>query len=227
MLKSKTYSQTPRTIGVFDSGVGGRSVARAIERDFPTDTVIFVNDSQHVPYGDKTPEQVLSFVVPILEDLVQQGCQTIIIACNSVTTMLIAQLRAVIPVPLIGMEPMVRPAAALTQTKTIAVCATPMTLASKRYQWLKESYATGITVLEPECNTWAYMIEHNEVNEALIRSQIEHVCWAGADVIVLGCTHYHWIEDTIQEIAAHKATVIQPEQAVIARLHHVLQEMTE
>ncbi len=213
-------------IGVFDSGIGGKSVAQAIERALPNAHVIYVNDSQHVPYGDKSPDELLGFVVPILQDLQRQGCQTIVIACNSVTTTIISQLREHLSIPLIGMEPMVRPAAQLTQTGTIAVCATPLTLASERYKWLKHTYAPDVRVLEPDCSRWAYMIEQNQINKEVIKDQIDAMCDAGADVIVLGCTHYHWIEAEIAELAAGRARVIQPEQAVIVQLKRVLAQIS-
>jgi glutamate racemase len=210
------------TIGVFDSGIGGLSVARAIEHARPGDKIIYVNDKVHVPYGDKTPAQLLGFVVPILQGLVGQGCEVIVIACNTVTTTIIGELRAQLPVPLIGIEPMVKPAAEATRTGVIAVCATPATLTSKRYAWLKTTYAAGKTVLEPDCHDWAYMIEHNRVNEDVIARQIDTLCAHKADVIVLGCTHYHWIEKVIRRLAAGRAQIIQPEQAIVARLSAVL-----
>lgn len=209
-------------IGVFDSGIGGLSVANAIRAALPNDEVIFVSDRQHVPYGDKPPEVVLGYVVPILEDLVRQGCAVIVIACNTVTTNHITELRRRIPVPLIGIEPMVKPAAAATKTGVIAVCATPATLRSSRYHQLKQQYAQGITVLEPDCTAWAYAIEHNQLNKAHLSKQITDLCNQGADVIVLGCTHYHWIEEVIRQIAAERSVVVQPEQPVIRRLKHVL-----
>ena len=211
-------------IGVFDSGIGGLSVAEAIQNALPGAEVIFVNDAQHVPYGSKRPAQLLAFVVPILQDLVAQGCEVIVIACNSVTTTLINDLRQIMSVPLVGMEPMVKPAARRTKSGVIAVCATPLTLASDRYQYLKQHYAAGVTVLEPECNQWASMIEHNQVNEAVIRKQIDQLCDAGADVIVLGCTHYHWIQEMIQQMAAHRAVVIQPEGPVIDQLKRLISQ---
>lgn len=209
-------------IGVFDSGVGGLSVAKAIEQALPEADVVFRDDREHMPYGDKSPQEVLGYVVPILEDMVKSGCRVVVIACNTVTTTHITELRERITVPLVGIEPMVKPAAAQTTTKTIAVCATPATLASKRYAWLKEQFAQGVKVLEPDCSRWAYMIEHNQVNEGFIEKQINELCDAGADVIVLGCTHYHWIEDLINKLVRGQATVIQPEQAVVAQLRRVL-----
>ena len=97
-------------IGVFDSGVGGLAIARAIEKALPNDEVVYVNDRAHVPYGDKTPEQLLGFVAPILQKLAGDGCKVIVIACNTVTTTIIDSLRERIPVPLVGIEPMVKPA---------------------------------------------------------------------------------------------------------------------
>jgi glutamate racemase len=213
-------------IGVFDSGVGGLSVARAIQQALPNDDVIFINDREHMPYGDKSPEEVLGYVMPLLNDLVEQGCDVIVIACNTVTTTLIKQLREKIRTPLVGIEPMVKPAAEQTKTGVIAVCATPATLASERYRWLKQTYASGVKVIEPDCSRWAYMIEQNILSEKTLRSQIEAVCKQGADMIVLGCTHYHWIGTIIQEIAARRAKVIQPEQAVVAQLKRVLATLT-
>lgn len=211
-------------IGVFDSGLGGLSVAEAIKVALPDDDVIFMSDRQHMPYGDKPLAQVHEFVLPVLQQLVQQGCDGIVIACNTVTTNLITQLREQLSVPLVGMEPMVKPAAQQTKTGTIAVCATPLTLSSKRYAWLKQEYASDITVLEPDCSQWAYMIEHNQVNDANLAQQIDALCSAGADVLVLACTHYHWIQEKIQAMAKGRAVVIQPEQAVIAQLQRVLSD---
>lgn len=209
-------------IGVFDSGVGGLSVANAIEKAHPAYDIVYVNDRKNVPYGGKTPDVLLGLVTPILQKLVDEGCEVIVVACNTVTTTLIAQLREIISVPLIGMEPMVKPAAEHTKTGVIAVCATPATLASERYKWLKDTYAAGKMVIEPDCSQWSYMIEHNSVNDALIALQVKDMCDAGADVIVLGCTHYHWIEEKIRDMAAGRAEIIQPEQAIIHQLQRIL-----
>lgn len=209
-------------IGVFDSGAGGLSVATAIEKAMPHLEVVYVNDRKNVPYGSKTPEVLLELVTPILQKLADDGCQVIVIACNTVTTTLITQLREQLPVPLIGIEPMVKPAAKQTKTGVIAICATPATLKSERYAWLKKTYASEKTVLEPDCSQWSYMIEHNKVNDVYIQRQVNEMCDAGADVIVLGCTHYHWIEEKICTMAEGRAIVIQPEQAVIKQLQKII-----
>lgn len=211
-------------IGVFDSGVGGLSVTRAIQAAMPEYEVIYATDKKHIPYGTKSPEQIHGYVLPILEDLVDQGCKLIVIACNTVTTTIIGNLRQEIDVPLIGMEPMVKLAAELTKTGIVAVCATPTTLASKRYAQLKENYAKGVKVIEPDCSNWTQLIESNKIHRHHIVEQIESACRAGADAIVLGCTHYHWIEDEIKKIANGRAKILQPEQPVIAQLKLMLQQ---
>jgi glutamate racemase len=212
-------------IGVFDSGVGGLSVAKAIEKALPDDEVLLREDKHHVPYGIRTPEEILGYVVPILKTLVDDGCQVIVVACNTVTTTLITELRELFDVPLVAIEPMVKPAAELTKTKIIAVCATPTTLSSPRYKWLKGEYAGGITVLEPDCSDWAEMIENRETNREKIEARINEVLAAGADVIVLACTHYHWIEDEIRSLVNDKAQVIQPEEPTIAQLKRVIAQL--
>lgn len=211
-------------IGVFDSGVGGLAVTHAIQKAYPEHQVEYVDDKAHVPYGNKTPDELQRLVTPILQDL-SSRCDVIVIACNTVTTTLITRLREIIPVPLVGVEPMVKTGAEQTKSRIIAVCATPTTLGSERYAWLKATYAAGVTVIEPDCSDWSRMIESNQVDQDKIHMRIEAACQAGADVIVLGCTHYHWIQELIEEIAAGRATVIQPEPAIVAQLQRVLAEL--
>jgi glutamate racemase len=213
-------------VGVFDSGVGGLSMANAIKAALPDVEIVLKQDKEHVPYGLRSPEELLGLVTPIFQELVDAGCQVIVVACNTVTTTLIDTLRERFDVPLIAVEPMVKTAAELTKAKIIAVCATPTTLASARYAELKDQYARGITVLEPDCGDWPAMIEHKRVEEAAIADRINEVLDRGADVIVLACTHYHWIEDEIKELAADRAQVIQPEQAIIEELKRVLARLS-
>jgi glutamate racemase len=184
-------------IGVFDSGIGGLSVANSIKQALPQHEIIFKDDAKHLPYGTKTPDEILSFCLPVLQSLVEDGVGVIVVACNTVSTNLIEPLRKLLPVPLIGMEPMVKPAAEQTKTGKFIVCATPRTLQSDRYAWLKETYAQNIEVIEPDCSDWTTRI-------------------------VLGCTHYHWIEQEIQQVAKGRAMVLQPEVPVIEQLKRVL-----
>jgi glutamate racemase len=213
-------------IGVFDSGIGGLSVANAIEARLPGHEVIFRNDADHVPYGSRPLQEIYDLCEPIVGRLIEQDeADVVVIACNTVTTNFIGRLRERFAVPLVGMEPSVKPAAAATRTGTITVCATPRTLESERYAWLKSTYAPGVEVLEPDCSDWSAMIEANRVNEGRIAEIVEASIAAGSDQIVLGCTHYHWIEDTIRACAGTRAVVMQPEQPVIEQLERVLAQL--
>lgn len=213
-------------IGVFDSGIGGKSVVNAIARALPEHEVVFAMDSEHFPYATKSPQEILGYVIPIFEDLVGKGCKVIVVACNTVSTTLITELRKRVQIPLVAMEPMVKPAAEQTKSKVIAVCATPTTLASERYRWLKETYAKGIKVLEPDCSDWSYLIETNQMDHDKIQQRVDAVLDQGADMLVLGCTHYHWIEEDIKQVVQGRAKVIQPEQPVIEQLRRVLAQLS-
>lgn len=212
-------------IGVFDSGVGGQSVIKAIKQELPDMEIVYKDDKKHLPYGTKSVDEIYRYVKPVFREFVDEGCGVIVIACNTVTTNLAPRLRAEFPIPMIGMEPAVKPAAEMSRSKVIAVCATPRTLSSERYQWLKREYAKDVKVLEPDCSDWALLIENNSLDCEKIAKITEEVIAAGADVIVLGCTHYHWIEDEMKEIAANRAQVIQPEGPVIAQLKRVLGQL--
>ncbi len=212
------------TVGVFDSGKGGKSVAEAVRHNFPNLEVIFRADTQNLPYGSKSPRDLLKLVVPIMIDL-SKRCDVIVVACNTITTTIINDLRQLIDTPIIGIEPMVKPASQITKSNVIAVCATPTTLKSGRYQQLKNAYAKNIIVLEPDCSKWAEMIEKNELDSIEIQRTIEDVLEQKADVIVLGCTHYHWIDKDIKKCASNRAKILQPEDAIMSRLKTVLQQL--
>lgn len=213
-------------IGVFDSGVGGLSVAWAIQQAFPEATVDYASDTKNVPYGDKTPEEMVRVSLEVLGPLAETS-DVIVIACNSLTTNGIEQLRARLDVPLIGIEPMVKSAAVRTRTNVITVCATPATLRSERYQFLKRQYAKGMKIIEPDCSRWARMIESNQVERKEIAALIDDVCGQGSDVVVLGCTHYHWIEQMVRESAKGRAIVLQPEASVIKQLGVLLTGLSQ
>ncbi len=213
-------------IGVFDSGVGGLSVINAIKKELPQLEIIYKDDKVHLPYGSRTVKEIHGFVKPIFQQFMNEGCQVIVIACNTVTTNLIESLRQEFDVPMVGMEPAIKPAAEATRSGIITVCATPRTLASKRYAWLKYQFARNLEVLEPDCSDWALMIENNELEREKIAKTINDVCQQGADQIVLGCTHYHWIEGLILQASEGRATVIQPEQPVITQLKTVLTQIS-
>ncbi len=212
-------------IGVFDSGAGGESVVAAIKKSLPQHQVVFKDDRAHLPYGTKTIDQIRGYVTPIIKDMAS-SCDVIVIACNTVSTNLIQELRSQVTIPLIAMEPMVKLAARVTKSKIIAVCATPRTLGSQRYAWLKGSFAKDIKVVEPDCSDWTSLIESKQMDQQRIQRDIDTICDTGADVIVLGCTHYHWIEKQILAAAQGRAQVLQPEQPVIVQLKRVLGQLS-
>lgn len=209
-------------IGVFDSGVGGLSIVNAIKSALPEAEVIYAEDRSNVPYGNKNPEELYKLVLPILNTLSNSGCDVIVIACNSVSTTILDKLRTVVPCLLIGVEPMVQQAVKLTKSGIITVCATPTTLKSQRYAQLKNEFVGKNIILEPDCSQWAYLIETDQIDRYIIRGIIGDVIQQGSDVIVLGCTHYHWIEQDIKQIVGDHAVILQPETNVIAELKRVL-----
>jgi glutamate racemase len=212
-------------VGVFDSGVGGQSVINAIKKELPDLEIIYKDDKKNLPYGSKSVEEIHELVRPIFKEFITEGCQVIVIACNTVTTNLADELREEFSVLMIGMEPAVKPAAMASKSKIIAVCATPRTLSSDRYKWLKKQYAKNVKVLEPNCSDWALMIENNQIDSDKIANTIKEILDKGADQIVLGCTHYHWIEDEIKQLTNGKAHVIQPEQPVVRQLKKVVKNL--
>ncbi len=212
-------------LGIFDSGIGGEAVAESLKKEFPAAQIITVNDRKNVPYGDRSPSEVIHLTMAAIQPLLDVGCDIIIIACNTATTIAIEHLRIVFPgQKFIGLEPMVKPAAHLTKSHTIAVCATPATLVSQRYTNLLKKYALHLEVIEPDCSQWAYWIENNSINRQHIESTINNVCARGADVIVLACTHYHWIKELITDIADGRAIVIEPSEAIARRVRQLLSE---
>ena len=208
-------------LGVFDSGIGGEAVARSLALHFPEAIITTVNDRAHVPYGDREADEIQRLTDTSIQPLL--GSDIIVIACNSATAAAIDWLREKYPTQLfIGLEPMVKTAATHTKTGVIAVCATPATLASERYHSLKKAHATNITILEPDCSSWARMIEDNTMNEREITTQISQLLEKNADVIVLGCTHYHWIKEDIMNATHGKAEVIDPSDAIANRVRQLL-----
>lgn len=211
-------------LGVFDSGIGGEAVAAALQQTFPEAEILTVNDRANVPYGDKSPTEVIRLTDAAIRPLLAAQCDVIILACNTATTAAIKTLRERYPEQkFIGIEPMIKPAAALTATDIIAVCATPATLASERYRDLLVRYGVHLRVIEPDCSEWAYLIENNQLNHERIKAVIEPIIQEGADVLVLGCTHYHWIKDDIIALTQGRATVLEPSEAIGRRVAELLE----
>ena len=210
-------------IGVFDSGIGGKAVAEELQRLIPDAEVLYVSDSAHVPYGGRPQQEIIELTEAAIQPLLDAACDAIVIACNTATTNAIEALRQAHPAQhFVGLEPMVKPAAALTKTKTIAVLATPATLASERYAQLKNDWAADITVIEPDSASWASNIEHDAIEKIPLETTMSALKDNDVDVIVLGCTHYHWLKDRIEQLAGPTVTVLEPSNAIKERIHSLL-----
>jgi glutamate racemase len=210
-------------IGVFDSGVGGLSVLRDIRAALPRERLIYIADSGHVPYGSKTPEYIRDRSARLTRFLLAHGAKAIVIACNTATAAAAASLRAAFAVPIVGMEPAVKPAAAATKNGVIGVLATVGTLRSARYAALLDRFGDGIEVVTQPCPGLADQIEAGDLDGPATRAMIElytaPLVARRADAIVLGCTHYPFVRPLIADVA-----LIDTGAAVARRLSHMLAE---
>lgn len=212
------------TIGVFDSGIGGEAIARSLAIEFPDADIRSVSDREHLPYGNRSVSEIQQLTTRAIQPLLAHSCDVIVIACNTATTAAIELLRKTYPEQLfIGLEPMVKPAVALSRSMTIAICATPATLASERYQEAKRQFASSVKVIEPDCSDWARLIEANQLNQSHIDEVVEECLQENVDVIVLGCTHYHWIKEEVTRAAAGRATILEPSEAIGRRVRQLLE----
>jgi len=210
-------------IGIFDSGIGGEAVAIKLQKLLPLAEIMSVNDHEHMPYGALPQQEVINLTLRAIKPLLDKECDAIIIACNTATTVAISSLRQSCPsTNFIGIEPMVKPAALATKTGVIAVCATPNTLKSDRYKELKQTWTDKITVIEPDCDDWAEMIERGMSDTIDVESTMERLINLDVDVIVLGCTHYHWLKSRIAAAVGSKVIVLEPSDAIAERIKSLI-----
>ncbi|MEO8003502.1 MAG: glutamate racemase [Betaproteobacteria bacterium] len=215
-------SASDRPIGVFDSGVGGLTILRAIREALPCEDLIYVADAAYVPYGEKSPEQIRNRAQAITGFLLDQGAKAIVVACNTATAAAIDTLRDRWAIPFIGVEPAVKPAVAATRSHVVGVLATPATLASERYHSLVERFAGDARIVAQPCSGLAEHIERGGVDgehtERMLRGFVEPLLATGADAIVLGCTHYPLVAHIVQRIAGPQVAVIENGTAVAREL---------
>ena len=210
---------TPAAIGIFDSGVGGLSVLRAIREQIPCHPVLYIADQAHVPYGAHTQDEVREYSVGITRYLLGQGARIVVVACNSASAAALHYLRNVFPdIPFVGMEPAVKPAAAQTRTGVVGVLATPVTFQGEMYASVVDRFAKGITVLQDVCPGLVGQIEAGRLTapetRAILESALRPMIANGVDTVVMGCTHYPFVIPLIQEIAGPQVQVIDPAPAV-------------
>jgi len=221
----------PFNVGIFDSGVGGLSVLRAIRGLRPDVNIHFVADQGHVPYGSRPLEQVREFATGITNYLLEEGADLIVVACNAASAAALHSMRENFPqVPFVGMEPAVKPAANLSSTGTVGVLATPATFQGKLYASVVERFAANVQVLTSTCPGLVQRIEAGDLDGSATRSILEEALYpmleAGADSIVLGCTHYPFVIPLIRSIVGSGIEIIDPSPAVARQVDRLLNEKT-
>jgi glutamate racemase len=219
----------PRPIGIFDSGVGGLSVWREIARQLPHENTIYFADQVHIPYGPRSPEQIRRFSEAIARFLLARECKQIVVACNTASAAALAHLRATFPdVPFVGMEPAVKPAAKTTRTRVVGVLATPATFQGALFASVVERFANGVQLLNQVCPGLVEQIEAGRLDspdtQAMLRGFLQPILDANADTIVLACTHYPFVIESIRRIAGPGVEVIDPSPAIARQTGRVLAE---
>jgi glutamate racemase len=215
-------------IGIFDSGVGGLSVLRAIRTQMPEESVIYVGDQGHIPYGPRPMEQIRNFSEAITGFLLEQNAKVIVVACNTASAAALKYLRETFPnVPFVGMEPAVKPAAEHTQTGKVGVLATPATFQGALYASVVERFANGVELLQNTCSGLVQQIEQGNVKGEETRRILEEALLPmlekDIDTVVLGCTHYPFVIPLIQQIVGEKVRVIDPAPSVAKQVRRVLE----
>lgn len=219
---------TNSPIGVFDSGVGGISVLRAIREQMPDEPVIYFGDQGHVPYGSRSMEQIQHFSEAITRFLLGQGAKIIVVACNTASAAALKYLRENFPdVPFVGMEPAVKPAAEHTQTGRVGVLATPATFQGALYASVVERFANGVELLQDTCPGLVQQIEQGNLNgeetHKILEEALLPMLEKNIDTVVLGCTHYPFVIPLIRQIVGNKVRVIDPAPAVAKQVRRVLE----
>jgi glutamate racemase len=222
-------SHTNSPIGVFDSGIGGISVLRAIREQMPAESAIYFGDQAHVPYGSRSMEQIQNFSEAITRFLLGQGAKIIVVACNTASAAALNYLRERFSeIPFVGMEPAVKPAAEYTQTGKVGILATPATFQGALYSSVVERFANGVELLQDTCPGLVQLIEQGNLDGEETRRILEEALLPmlekNIDTVVLGCTHYPFVIPLIQKIVgdAKSVRVIDPAPAVAKQARRVL-----
>jgi glutamate racemase len=220
-------SKPSSPIGVFDSGVGGLSVLKAIRQELPRESVIYLADQAHVPYGPRPLDEVRQFSHQMTQYLLAREVKLIVVACNAASAAALLDLRKSYPeTPFVGMEPAVKPAAETTRSGQVGVLATPATFQGALYASVIERFADGVNIFQDTCPGLVALIEAGELRHpatrAILNKALTPMLAAGIDTVVLGCTHYPFVIPLIQEIAGPEVRVIDPAPAVARQVRRVL-----
>lgn len=217
-------------IGIYDSGFGGLSVWRELYRALPHESLVYLGDGKNCPYGSKPQEQILQYACESVEKLLERGCKMIVVACNTATAVAIKYLRETYPdVPFVGLEPAVKPACLTTKSGVVGVVATERSLQGEKFLSTLARYGEGVEVIKAVGRGFVEAVEADaeseEQTESIVREIIEPIIEAGADVIVLGCTHYPFLRGVIDKVIGDRAVrVIDSGEAVEKRVESLLDE---
>jgi glutamate racemase len=216
-----------KAIGIFDSGVGGLTVLKAIRELLPNETIIYFGDQVHVPYGLRPLEEVQAFSIKITKFLLDEGAKIIVVACNTASAAALVLLRKQFPgVPFVGMEPAIKPAAEHTKTGLVGVLATPATFQGALYASVVERFAGTVTLIQNTCPGLVQEIESGNLNgentRLILESILNPMLDKGIDTIVLGCTHFPFVIPLIQEITGNGVRVIDPAPSVARQVSRLL-----
>jgi len=217
-------------IGIFDSGVGGLSIWREIASQLPGYDTVYVADQAHVPYGARPLEEVRMFSEGITRFLLENKADVVVVACNTASAAALHYLRARVPeTPFVGMEPAVKPATRNTSTGVVGVIATPATFHGELFSSLLERFAEGVEVLPQVCPGLVKAIEHGAVDTPetrhILQTCLQPLLEAGIDQLVLGCTHFPFVQPLIEELVGDEVEVVDPAPAVARQTGRVLAEL--
>ncbi len=215
-------------IGVFDSGVGGLSVLRAIREQVPEESVVYFGDQGHVPYGPRPMKQIQNFSEGITKFLLEQDVKIIVVACNTASAAALKFLRETFPdVSFVGMEPAIKPAAERTETGVVGVLATPATFQGALYASVVERFAAGVELLQSACPGLVQQIEKGDLDgpetRRILEDALNPMLTKNIDTVVLGCTHYPFVIPLIKRIVGDKVRVIDPAPSVAQQAKRLLE----
>jgi glutamate racemase len=215
-----------RPIGIFDSGVGGLSVLLEIQKLLPNETFIFLADQSFVPYGEKSKEQLVDRVTKIMSFFWDKEVKAIVVACNTATVYTIEEMRQKFDLPIVGTVPVVKTLANISKTKKAAILSTPATAKSPYLSDLIDRFAPDIEITKVGGSNLEELVEEGELGSpqihAVLQKELPPLVAAGVDAIALGCTHYPFLRERIQQIVGSNVSVVDSGGAVARRLNQVL-----
>lgn len=219
------------SLGVFDSGVGGLTVLKALRAQLPHVRLHYVADTAHAPYGERSPDYIRQRSLAVAEHLRSQGARLLVVACNTATAHAVQALRQRWPDwPVVGIEPGIKPAVAATRNGRIGVMATSATIASQRYDQLVQAHAGAVQLFSQACPGLAALIERGQLQDQELQERIAQYCTplreAGVDTVLLGCTHYPLVQDQIQSHLGPGVRLLHIEDAVARQALRLWQDLS-